>query len=70
MFIPLHGQHLDVRLDLNNQPIVVIWQGGEHRLREISNSYPGGSVPGGSLRSCAIARFAMVVTAESALVPG
>ena len=61
MFIPLHGQDLDVRLDLNNQPIVVIWQGGEHRIREISNSY---RVPSGSFETPIWREYFEIVTVD------
>ena len=40
------------------------------RLDASNFSTTGGSVPGGSRRSCAIARFEIVVTAESGFVPG
>ena len=40
------------------------------RLEASDFSTTGGSVPGGSLRSCAMARLEIVVTAESELVPG
>jgi hypothetical protein len=49
-------------------PLSVMRQTG--RLEASNFSTTGGSVPGGSLRRFAIARFEIVVTAESAFVPG
>ena len=49
-------------------PLKVTRQTG--RLDASNFSTTGGSVPGGRRRSCAIARFEMVVTAESGFVPG
>jgi ABC-type transport system involved in cytochrome bd biosynthesis fused ATPase/permease subunit len=46
----------------------VIRQTGSDEASNLSTT--GGSVPGGSRRRLAIARFEMLVTAESALVPG
>ena len=49
-------------------PFSVMRQTG--RLEASNFSTTGGSVPGGRRRRLAIARLEMVVTAESALVPG
>ena len=49
-------------------PLRVTRQTG--RLEASNFSTTGGRVPGGSLRSCAMARFEMLVSAASASVPG
>ncbi len=37
--IPVDNQTMDVRLDSNHQPIAILWDGSELRIREISNTY-------------------------------
>ena len=59
--IPVDDQSIEVRLDSNNQPIAVIWEGSELRIREVSNSY---RVPSGSFENPIWREYFEIVTAD------
>lgn len=52
---------MEARLDANNRLIAVVWQGGEHLIREISNSY---RVPSGSFEHPIWREYFEIVTVD------
>ena len=59
--LPTEDQEISVRLDANQQPMAVAWEGSTLRVKEISNSY---RVPGGSLETPIWREYFEIVTED------